>query len=265
VRPSLGALLPRPNRSELLNYFVLEFVQGFRAGHTGRWLAQDPLGFDGGDSNLYRYVNNQPTEARDPSGMDPGFIQGISELNLMKPGNQKIEQGPNTTLEAKKFFGPSPGFDGAFAWQVDWQLKPKSSKAGFIVQYITWTWKVTDKAGNDVPDPTGLKSPLHYWEAWPVAANSTAPLPTFDNWSDGVHKNTKGKITITATAWFFEGYELPEAAGFKKNNKETTANMLLSTKADPKLPTPSSNGVGRNLTITWDSCDGKTKSVLSQD
>jgi hypothetical protein len=34
VRPSLGALRPRPKRSELLNYFVLDFVQGFRAGHT---------------------------------------------------------------------------------------------------------------------------------------------------------------------------------------------------------------------------------------
>jgi hypothetical protein len=36
VRLSLGALLPRPKRSELLNYFVLEFVQGFRAGHKPR-------------------------------------------------------------------------------------------------------------------------------------------------------------------------------------------------------------------------------------
>ena len=26
----------------------------------GRWLSQDPLGFDAGDSNLYRYVNNRP-------------------------------------------------------------------------------------------------------------------------------------------------------------------------------------------------------------
>jgi hypothetical protein len=34
VRLSLGAKLPRPNRRELLNYFRLEFVQGFRAGHT---------------------------------------------------------------------------------------------------------------------------------------------------------------------------------------------------------------------------------------
>src|SRR5262249_44387326 len=32
---------------------------------TGRWVSQDPLGFDAGDSNLYRYVKNQPTGATD--------------------------------------------------------------------------------------------------------------------------------------------------------------------------------------------------------
>ncbi len=35
-----------------------------------RWMEQDPMGFDAGDSNLYRYVNNAPTMATDPSGMD---------------------------------------------------------------------------------------------------------------------------------------------------------------------------------------------------
>jgi RHS repeat-associated protein len=35
---------------------------------TGRWITQDPLGFDAGDSNLYRYVNNRPTVATDPTG-----------------------------------------------------------------------------------------------------------------------------------------------------------------------------------------------------
>src|SRR5262249_46321335 len=39
---------------------------------TQRWLSQDPLGFDAGDSNLYRYVNNAPTGATDPSGLQPG-------------------------------------------------------------------------------------------------------------------------------------------------------------------------------------------------
>jgi RHS repeat-associated protein len=37
---------------------------------TSRWLSQDPLGFDAGDSNLYRYVNNAPTDATDPSGRE---------------------------------------------------------------------------------------------------------------------------------------------------------------------------------------------------
>ena len=31
---------------------------------------QDPMGFDAGDSNLYRYVNNSPMETTDPSGQD---------------------------------------------------------------------------------------------------------------------------------------------------------------------------------------------------
>jgi RHS repeat-associated protein len=36
---------------------------------TGRWISQDPLGFDAGDSNLYRYVHNVPIGPEDPSGL----------------------------------------------------------------------------------------------------------------------------------------------------------------------------------------------------
>jgi RHS repeat-associated protein len=35
---------------------------------TGRWMSQEPLGFAAGDSNLYRYVHNIPTNLTDPSG-----------------------------------------------------------------------------------------------------------------------------------------------------------------------------------------------------
>ena len=42
---------------------------------TGRWISQDPMGFDAGDSNLYRYVNNKPTEATDPSGKEGPLTQ----------------------------------------------------------------------------------------------------------------------------------------------------------------------------------------------
>jgi len=37
---------------------------------TGRWTAKDPIGFGGGDSNLYGYVFNDPANAIDPSGLE---------------------------------------------------------------------------------------------------------------------------------------------------------------------------------------------------
>lgn len=53
----------------------------------GRWLELDPIGFDAGDANLYRFVGNNPTNAVDPSGLwswrlDPtGNITVVSEAN----------------------------------------------------------------------------------------------------------------------------------------------------------------------------------------
>ncbi|MBY0516244.1 MAG: RHS repeat-associated core domain-containing protein [Bacteriovoracaceae bacterium] len=44
---------------------------------SGRFLSEDPIGFSGGDYNLYRYVTNQPTVQSDPSG-----TSGISILLL---------------------------------------------------------------------------------------------------------------------------------------------------------------------------------------
>ena len=37
----------------------------------GRWISEDPIGFTAGDANLYRYVQNAPTNATDPSGLQP--------------------------------------------------------------------------------------------------------------------------------------------------------------------------------------------------
>jgi uncharacterized protein RhaS with RHS repeats len=36
---------------------------------VGRWLSEDPIGFEGEDPNLYRYVGNSPTNFTDPSGL----------------------------------------------------------------------------------------------------------------------------------------------------------------------------------------------------
>jgi RHS repeat-associated protein len=44
----------------------------------GRFISKDPIGFEGGDVNLYRYVGNDPVDWVDPSGLFCG--SGISEI-----------------------------------------------------------------------------------------------------------------------------------------------------------------------------------------
>jgi RHS repeat-associated protein len=42
----------------------------------GRWMSEDPTGFDAGDANLYRYVGNSPVNGVDPEGLaspSPGY------------------------------------------------------------------------------------------------------------------------------------------------------------------------------------------------
>jgi RHS repeat-associated protein len=80
----------------------------------GRWLSQDPLGFSAGDTNLYRYVANQPTGATDPSGQarvidntggagQPGTDPWLPPTNLpdfgsAHPGQMGMDLLPGLTL-----------------------------------------------------------------------------------------------------------------------------------------------------------------------
>jgi RHS repeat-associated protein len=45
-----------------------------------RFISEDPLGFGGGDANLYAYTGNSPTDFTDPSGTCPLCIAAIGAL-----------------------------------------------------------------------------------------------------------------------------------------------------------------------------------------
>jgi protein-glutamine gamma-glutamyltransferase len=68
--------------------------------NLGRWLEEDPIGFDGGDMDLYRFVGNSPANAIDPSGlrlMIAGrvvhkFDDTYTRLRNVKPHDPAVEE-----------------------------------------------------------------------------------------------------------------------------------------------------------------------------
>src|SRR5262249_38910771 len=54
---------------------------------TGRMMSKDPLGFTAGDTNLYRYVTNRPTNLTDPEG-----LQFTGDLNAFRHEINEIER-----------------------------------------------------------------------------------------------------------------------------------------------------------------------------
>lgn len=67
---------------------------GFRdyEAEAGRWTSKDPIGMNGEDSNLYRYVNNNPVNLMDSLGLSAfdtalGFLNGLNQgiLEALNP------------------------------------------------------------------------------------------------------------------------------------------------------------------------------------
>ncbi|QEI14040.1 RHS repeat-associated core domain-containing protein [Cellvibrio japonicus] len=47
---------------------------------VGRWTARDPIGFEGGDINLYRYVLGDPINWVDIDGLAPAWAGPITAV-----------------------------------------------------------------------------------------------------------------------------------------------------------------------------------------
>jgi hypothetical protein len=105
---------------------------------TGRWMSQDPLGFDAGDSNLYRYAKNTPANATDPSGKDV-WIEGGSGWE--PPGHFSLCIGDPLGVYKSYSFGVA----SVFVWVG--QVYPDVEKGGEInADFYLKCSPATDKA-----------------------------------------------------------------------------------------------------------------------
>jgi RHS repeat-associated protein len=85
---------------------------------TGRWISEDPIGFAGGQSNLYVYVRNHPTSLVDPLGL----------WSISIPGPDLNTPGGLATALIDRFIGnlfygqfPFPPSTNGDVWYLDSQ------------------------------------------------------------------------------------------------------------------------------------------------
>jgi RHS repeat-associated protein len=79
---------------------IYDFRNRYYQPQLGRFLQGDPLGFGGGDANLFRYCGGDPVNRSDPMGLqDPNAIK-------------KTETGQEATTETVNVTGNAPDFGG---------------------------------------------------------------------------------------------------------------------------------------------------------
>jgi RHS repeat-associated protein len=84
---------------------------------TGRWTSRDPIGFTGGDTNLYGYTFADPVNFIDPSGLDP--LTRCQKLRLKKYfpviSLDEVAVHPDSTTTPKGFDAITLNHDIHFA------------------------------------------------------------------------------------------------------------------------------------------------------
>lgn len=86
---------------------------------VARWISEDPIGFDGDQSNLNRYVQNAPAQYTDPQGLFP-----------IKATAFNYDEEPKLT---------PTGFD--FSWQIWFQGYPMSGAIAYQKIHISYDFK----------------------------------------------------------------------------------------------------------------------------
>jgi RHS repeat-associated protein len=240
----------------------------------GRWISEDPLGFDAGDSNLYRYVNNGPTIATDPSGLQE-VLAGPASLKLSVTSAAEVEVDGNF-VEANM----------RIAW-----LPQGVVKGGFVIQHVKIIKDYTRPAGfferaGVLADRPGLPvliaclgSPrkrvtetYELWEAWEVdskgtvykgyKANGLPPKnvlgPVHDSFRVTIRQNTlfspwgifgadtEGTVQVVGYARYVEGYKVNWRPGGAK-----FSGSLPSTNTRPEGWTDD-GGVKHGYILRWD-------------
>ncbi len=179
---------------------------------------------------------------------------------FLLPACEKDEEAPAPAPAAKPSLsietvkGPEKEDCGGFEWQVKFKLKDADKQKGWVVQKIIFAEKV-----NNCDDSKRIDKTLTYWEAWEVLLpRNTDSLwylgnGTYDDmYRSPAYPNSKGSKDVKGQVKFFTDQKLPDT--FKKNNRDTYAGVLPSTKEKPDF-WDDKDALTHDLNTTWVCCD----------
>lgn len=143
---------------------------------TGRWTTKDPIGFGGGDTNLYSYVEGDPMSYIDPTGLlkipaSPNDLpEGWFPDNSHRDKNGKRYRYKNTDryLDFHPGKPDATGWEGKDHWHDSNDNLPNGKKCKNRPHY---------QAGDEVPDPIEPTKRLFDINTAPLPV--PVPIPLF--------------------------------------------------------------------------------------
>jgi hypothetical protein len=125
-----------------------------------RFIENDPLGFGGGDVNLYRFEGNEPTNATDPYGLAWKVLkQQLWDRGRWGP---KKAQHYTATIEISLEYQEIPGNPGKYEFRLIYRVFPGKNKKGEVLRgtYDDVQEHRMVEMENTIRPPKGAKEPI---------------------------------------------------------------------------------------------------------
>jgi RHS repeat-associated protein len=135
---------------------------------TGGWISKDPTGLNAGDTNLYRYVGNSPTNGIDPKGTTIYLVTNGWHWWLVVDHHSittYIENGKRTTIDKLKGFFALNYWPGWWPGANAFWMKMQDYKVG-TGEWIVQQWDSTYKEEFDLVSRWQQLSELPWSPGW---------------------------------------------------------------------------------------------------